>query len=188
MLIKEGAAEESMTEETDYETVEGETCPFCHQKTLTLMEARREIPFFGVCYLFSMNCSSCKYHKADVESEEEHGPAKYTFMLENEEDLHVRVVKSSNATVKIGSIGSIESGEAASGYISNIEGILKRIQHQIEHLRDAASAEGDKETAKKAKNHLKKLTRILWGQESIKITLSDPTGNSAIISPKAEKK
>jgi C4-type Zn-finger protein len=69
MLIKEGAAEESMTEETDYETVEGETCPFCHQKTLTLMEARREIPFFGVCYLFSMNCSNCKYHKADVESQ-----------------------------------------------------------------------------------------------------------------------
>jgi C4-type Zn-finger protein len=113
---------------------------------------------------------------------------KYTFMLENEEDMNIRVVKSANATVKLGTIGTIEPGEAASGYITTIEGLLKRMQRHVEHLRDAASDEGDKEAAKKAKNHLKKLTRVLWGQESIKITLSDPTGNSAIISPKAEKK
>lgn len=177
-----------MAEETDYEQVTGETCPFCHEKKLTLMEARREIPYFGVCFLFSMDCSGCGYHKADVEAEEQHAPAKYTFLLESEEDLKVRVVKSSNATVKIGTVGSIEPGEAANGYVTNIEGLLNRIKRQVEHLKDVAQEEGDEETVKKAKNHLKKLTRALWGQEPMKIVLDDPTGNSAIISPKTEKK
>lgn len=177
-----------MTEAQDYDEITGETCPICGEKTLTLMETSREIPFFGVCYIFSMDCSSCKYHKADVESEEDRGKVQYTFTIESEEDLKVRVIKSSNASVKLGSLGTIESGEAANGYISNIEGILKRMQRQIEHVRDAASAEGDKATAKKAKNHLKKITRVLWGQEPLKIILKDPTGNSAIVSDKAEKK
>ncbi len=173
---------------SDYEVLTGETCPICHEKTLTLMETRREVPYFGMCYLFSMDCSNCTYHKADVESEEEHGPVRFEFTIESEEDLKVRVVKSSNATVKLGALGSIDPGEAANGYVTNIEGLLNRFKNQVEHLKKAAEDDEDDETAQKCKNHLKKLIRIMWGQEPLKITISDPTGNSAIISPKAEKK
>jgi C4-type Zn-finger protein len=31
------------------------------------------------------------------------------------------------------------------------------------------------------------LGRVMWGQESLKMTIEDPTGNSAIISDKAVK-
>ncbi|RME31330.1 ZPR1 zinc finger domain-containing protein [Candidatus Woesearchaeota archaeon] len=171
-------------EDPPSEVIEGETCPFCGEKTLTLMETERDVPYFGKCFLFSMDCKSCKYHKADVEVAEKHKPVKQRFEVSSEEDLRVRVVKSSNATLKVGTIGTIEPGEAANGYITNIEGILKRIQRATEQLRDAALEEGDKEAAKKAKNHLKKLSRVLWGQEKLTITLTDPTGNSAIISAK----
>lgn len=171
-----------------YTQLTGETCPVCGAKTLTLTEAERDIPYFGKCYLFSMDCSSCGYHKADVEAAEQHEPATYTFTLESEDDLAVRVVKSSNATVKIGTIGTIEPGEAANGYVTNIEGLLNRLQRHLEHLKVAAQEEGDKAAVKKAKNHLKKLQRVLWGEEPLKIVLKDPTGNSAIISEKAEKK
>ncbi len=188
MLIKHPVSDCAMSEESDYEQVTGETCPVCHEKQLTLTEARKEVPYFGVCYLFSMDCSACSYHKADVESEEQHEPAKYTYVLKDEEGLKVRVVKSSNATVKIGMIGSIEPGETANGYITNIEGVLNRLKNQVDHLKNAAQDEGDAATAKKAKNHLKKLQRALWGQDELKIVLSDPTGNSAIISPDVEKK
>lgn len=168
--------------------IEGELCPFCNNKTLTLMENTREVPFFGICHLFSMNCSTCKYHKADVEAEAKHAKAKYTFELSSEEDLKVRVIKSSNATVKIGNIATIEPGEAANGYITNIEGLLNRITKQIESLRELAKGDGDDAAYKKAKNHLKKLQRALWGQEKLKIVVDDPSGNSAIISEKAVKK
>jgi zinc finger protein len=183
-----GRQREVEGDESDYEIIAGETCPVCHEKSLTLTEARKEVPYFGLCHLFSMDCGSCGYHKADVEAEEEREPCRYDFTLENEEDLKVRVVKSANATVKLGTLGSIEPGEAANGYVTNIEGVLNRLKNQVEHLKRAAEDDEDDETAQKCKNHLKRLVRIMWGQEPLKITISDPTGNSAIISPKAEKK
>ncbi len=161
-----------------------ETCPFCHKKTLTLTESEKDVPYFGKVFIFSMNCSDCGYHKADVEPEESHGPVKYTVEVSSEEDMKIRVVKASSATVKIPHIGSIEPGEAANGYVTNIEGILSRMKKQIEVLRNESE---DKEDAKKSKNMLKKLTRVMWGQDKIKVIIEDPHGNSAIISEKAVK-
>lgn len=179
---------ENTPDTSDFETIEGETCPVCNEKKLALTETRHEVPYFGMCYLFSMDCAACGFHKADLEAEEERPPCKFEFTTESEDDLKVRVIKSSNATVKLGTLGTIEPGEAANGYITNVEGILNRFKNQVEHMKRAAEDDEDDETAQKCKNHLKKLIRIMWGQEPLKITLSDPTGNSAIISPKAEKK
>ncbi len=166
------------------ETVSGQLCPLCHKKTLTLMEEETEVPYFGKVYVFSMTCSNCKYHKADVESVEKKEPCKYTFEISNEKDMKVRVVKSSEATVKIPHISTITPGPASQGFVTNIEGILNRVKYQIEIARDTAEDDEDK---KKAKNVLKKLLRIIWGQEKQKIIIEDPSGNSAIISDKAEK-
>lgn len=185
LVVAQLMAEPNAPTSEDYDEITGETCPFCHEKTLSLMETSREVPFFGVCHIFSMDCTSCKYHKADVESDEDRGPVTYTFTVENEDDLKVRVIKSSNADVKLGMIGTIESGETANGYITNIEGLIKRMQRQIESLKETAD---DADVAKKCKNHLKKITRVLWGQEPMKIVIKDPTGNSAIISDKVEIK
>ncbi|MGV8162293.1 MAG: ZPR1 zinc finger domain-containing protein [Candidatus Nanoarchaeia archaeon] len=169
------------------EILEGEPCPFCHKNTLTLRQAEREVPYFGNLLIYSMDCenSECNYHKADVEAEEQKNPIKLTFEISSEEDLKVRVIKSSNATIKIPHIGNIEPGEASNGYVTNIEGILNRMKRNIELLRDTAEDEGEK---KKAKNMLKKLSRVIMGQEKLSISLSDPTGNSAIISEKTTKK
>ena len=159
-------------------------CPLCHQKTLALMERDMEVPYFGKVFLFSMTCSNCKYHKSDVESVEQKEPCKYTFEISSEEDMKVRVVKSSEATVKIPHITTITPGPASQGFVTNIEGILNRVKYQIETLRDTAE---DDEDRKKAKNLLKKLLNIMWGKEKQKIIIEDPIGNSAIISDKAEK-
>ena len=166
------------------EIIAGQPCPLCHQKTLTLTEEDIEVPYFGKIALFSMTCSNCKYHKADVEAAERKDPCKYTFEINSEKDMKVRVVKSSEATVKIPHITTITPGPAAQGFVTNIEGILNRVKYQIETVRDTAEDDSDK---KKAKNLLKKLLKIKWGQEKQKIIIEDPSGNSAIISDKAEK-
>lgn len=166
------------------DVLEQQDCPFCHEKTMVMMEREMDIPYFGLCYIFSMDCSSCKYHKADIESAEKRDPTRYTIEISKEEDMKIRVVKSSGAIVKVPHITTITPGPASNGYVTNIEGILNRIKHQIEEARDGAEDEEDK---KKAKNLLKKLTRIMWGQESVKLIIEDPTGNSAIISEKAVK-
>ena len=113
-------------------------CPLCHQKTLTLMEREMEVPYFGKVFLFSMTCSDCKYHKSDVEAVEQKEQCKYAFEISSEEDMKVRVVKSSEATVKIPHITTITPGPASQGFVTNIEGILNRVKYQIETLRDTA--------------------------------------------------
>lgn len=162
----------------------GQPCPMCSKNTLTLIEDERDIPYFGKVFLFSMSCSECKYHKADVEPAETQAPAKYVIEINSEEDMSIRVVKSSEATIKIPRIMSIEPGSSSNGYVTNIEGILNRAKVMLEKVRDNAE---DNTERKKAKNLIKKVQDIMWGRESIKITLEDPSGNSAIISDKAVK-
>jgi zinc finger protein len=131
-----------------------------------------------------MSCESCKYHKADVESAEVHEPVKFTVDVESEEDLKIRIVKSSTATVRIPHIVTIESGPNSNGYVTNVEGVINRVKAIIESQRDL---DEDPEVKKKAKNLLKKIGRVLWGRDKLRIIIEDPEGNSAIISEKAIK-
>lgn len=171
-------------EQSQIEDFEHQPCPFCSEKTLILTEREMEVPYFGKVYLFSMTCNNCKYHKADVEATEHKEPVKFEFEISSEEDMKVRVVKSSEATVKLPHIATISPGPAAQGYVTNIEGILNRVKYQVEVAKDA---EEDEEEKKKAKNLLKKLLNITWGKEKQKLIIEDPSGNSAIISDKAVK-
>lgn len=177
-------AKNAASKESKPDILSGQPCPICHKNTLTLTEATTEVPFFGKCYLFSMSCSSCNYHKADVEAEEKKDPTKYELEISSEEDMKIRVVRSSEGTIKIPHMITIEAGPNAEGFISNVEGVLERIQKIVEQARDSAEDDTDKT---KAKNMLKKLTRIKWGREKCKLIIEDPTGNSAIISDKAVK-
>ena len=166
------------------EEVKNQECPFCHKKNLTLIEDIKDIPHFGKCYLMSMNCSNCKYHKSDVESEENKSSCKCVFTIKDKKDLHVKIVKGSEATVKIPQMRlSITPGPGAIGYITTVEGILRRFKKTIEDERDNAE---DSDVKKKSKNLLKKLWKVECGEQELKIVIEDPSGNSAIISDKAE--
>jgi zinc finger protein len=176
--------EEAKADNTGIDIIEGQPCPMCHKATLVLREMNREIPFFGMCYIFSMDCGSCDYHMADVEADAGSGkPVKYTLEVEEEKDLSIRVVKSSTATVKVPHLIEITPGPISNGYVTNVEGILNRIKKSIEDQKD----DDDPAIVKKAKNQLKKIQRVLWGQEKLTLVISDPAGNSAIISEKAKK-
>jgi len=164
--------------------LEGQQCPMCGKKTLTLFEEEREVPYFGKCFIFSMTCSNCKYHKADVEASENHEPSRYTLEIDSEDDMKIRIVRGSSGTINLMRITKIEGGPQSNGFITNVEGIINRIRHQIEAVRDS---EEDPAIKKKCKNMLKKLTKIAWGQEKAKLVIEDPTGNSAIVSEKAIK-
>ena len=167
---------------TEPSVISGETCPVCSTKNLSLTEREDDIPYFGKVSLFSMTCTSCKFHKADVESLEHHDPAKISIEVSGEADMKIRIVKSSNAKVKIPYIADIEPGEAANGYVTNVEGLLKRVKQQVEAIRDT---DEDPAVVKKAKNILKKINRVMWGDEKTKIIIEDPSGNSAILHDKA---
>jgi zinc finger protein len=132
-----------------------------------------------------MECGACGFKKADVEAAEQNEPAKWSFSIENDEDLNVRIVKSSEATVKLPHIVEINPGSDSEGYITNVEGLLQKVKHRIEA---SIEDEEDKEVKKQGWKLLKKLNKALVGREKLKLIIEDPSGNSAILSDKAEKK
>jgi len=166
------------------ETMPGQMCPMCRTKNMTLSEAEIEVPFFGKLFVFGMHCSKCHYHKSDLEAAEKKEPCKFTFEIEGKEDLTVRVIRSSEGVIKIPHVGSIDPGPQAEGFVSNVEGVILKFKKQVEHLRDAAEDAAEK---KKAKNMVKKLQKVLWGEGKLKLIIEDPSGNSAIISEKAKR-
>ncbi|MFC1755135.1 ZPR1 zinc finger domain-containing protein [Thermoproteota archaeon] len=173
--------------EDHIETMEGQECPVCHKKTCRFIQMDRYIPFGQkdiLVYVFSMTCSECKYHKADVEFAEKNDPVKITLDVDCEDDMKIMLVRSGEGTVKIPHITTIEGGPASNGYITTVEGLLNRVKKAVEIAKESAEDNADK---KKAKNMLKKLTRIMWGQDKCKIIIEDPSGNSDILSEKAVK-
>ena len=164
--------------------LKGQPCPFCQEKKAILREEEIEVPHFGRLFVLTMECEGCGAKKSDIEPSEQKEPCKYTFDVVSEEDLNVKIVKSGEATVKIPHVISIEPGPASNGYITNVEGFLVKVKEMIE---SSAEAEEDDAIKKKAKNMIKKLNRVMAGQESLKIIIEDKTGNSAIISEKAQK-
>ncbi len=170
-------------QEGQEEKIDNEKCPMCGNNSLTVYETEQDIPYFGKLFIFGMNCSSCGYKVSDVEAEEQKEGSKYEFTIQNSKDLNVRVVKSSEGTIKIPGLKmSVEPGVGSEGYVSNIEGILQRFKKILEAERDTA----DEDTIrKKAKNLLKRLWKVECGDEELKIIIEDATGNSAIISDKA---
>ena len=170
---------EGMTE------LKGQICPMCGQKTLTMTELIREIPFFGVVHIYSMYCSSCKFHESDVETEKQNPPTEYSIEVQGEDDLKIRVIKSSHATVKLPRIVEITPGPASNGYVTNVEGIINRVKDMFESQKEV---EDDSNKKKEYVKLIKKLNRVIWGKEKLKIIISDPTGNSAIVSDKAKIK
>ena len=165
--------------------LKGQPCPICNKKACTLTEHEEDVPYFGKLAVFAMQCDECGFKKSDVEALEPKDPIKISLDVESEDDLNIRVIKSSEATVKIPRITTIEPGPASNGYITNVEGVLNRVKGAVETMKES---EDDPTTQKKCKNMLKKIQRVLWGREKITITIDDPSGNSAIISEKAKKK
>lgn|SRR3989338_3761737 len=164
--------------------LKSQPCPFCGENKCTLREEEMEIPHFGRIFVFSMECLGCGARQSDVEPAEQKPPCKFTLEVQNEEDLNIRIVKSGSATVKIPHIITMEPGPAANGFVSNIEGLLDLVKKTIQSTMDN---EEDEAIKKKAKNLLKKLSKIMVGREPVKIIIEDPSGHSAIISDKAQK-
>ena len=81
-------------DQRNIEIFENQPCPMCGQDKATFTEYETEDPYAGTIYILSLNCPTCGYKKADLEIEENAGPAEYTLKVQTKEDLNIRVIKS----------------------------------------------------------------------------------------------
>jgi zinc finger protein len=109
--------------------------------------------------------------------------------------LNVRIVRSGSSTIRIPEIGArIDPGLFSDGYVTNIEGILRRFMDILfQILRDLMSnPPGEENDARISRT--KEIIRILEhtadgdisSGNRITLILEDPLGNSAIINKEDE--
>ncbi len=163
-----------------------ERCPICGAKGTFRVKGRIDyIPYFGEMMQTSASCTSCKFRHADVMCLGERPPLRYEFQVTSEEDLKVRVVKSSTGTIKLPELGvTVEPGPASQGYVSNVEGVLGRVKEAIE-----LAIEGiDAVRRRRGKARIKKLDEVCAGKRRARLILMDPFGHSAIVNERARKR
>jgi len=167
-------------------TLPVERCPICGATGTFHVTGRiSEIPYFGEILSTLVNCTACKFRHADVMCLGERKPVRYEFTISSDKDMMVRVVKSSTGTVKIPQLGvKINPGPASEGYVSNVEGVLNRIETAL----TLAMREIEPKKRVRAERLLKTLQAIRDGKLKAKLIILDPSGNSTIVDERAKKR
>ena len=157
-------------------------CPLCHSEDgLTMLTLSTEIPYFGEHTQITLICDSCGWKHTDFIPSEGLKPGAWTLALDSEENLSARVVRSSSCTIRIPDLDlEVSPGSASSGFISNVEGVIKRFEDAIGIVLKGPDGEMD-DVMNRANELLEKLERVKSGDSSSKIELLDPRGRSQIL-------
>lgn len=160
------------------------TCPLC-QSDIVLTWHIDTIPFFGEIAINSAHCN-CGFKYADTMVLSQREPVKYTLRVESLADLDSRVIRSSSGTIRIPELGiDIEPGPASESFISNVEGVLCRIEGVLGMV--SRWTDEPPPTADRAHEVLTALDEVKRGERDITIIIEDPLGNSAIIAERVIK-
>ncbi|MFN4132885.1 MAG: ZPR1 zinc finger domain-containing protein [Candidatus Hadarchaeales archaeon] len=170
--------------ERDFEIAIGR-CPLCGAADSCTFKGKiHDIPYFGETMESILFCRSCNFRHADVMHLGEKEPARYEYRIASQDDMMVRVVRSSTCHIEIPELGvHVRPGPAGEGFISNIEGVLERVKNALLIIKNSGC--GNCEGAEKK---LRDIEDLKEGKTTATLILDDPSGNSAIISPKVVKK
>lgn len=158
-------------------------CPSCSHE-IEYRYQTEDIPYFSDILIISASCPHCGYRYVDTQLLKAGEPSRHALTVTGAEDLAVRVVRSMTASLAIPELGvEINPGPACTGFVTNIEGVLDRIEQVVE----ATCRWSEGGTKEKACALLERIAQARAGSLSFTLVLDDPSGNSAIISEKAEK-
>ncbi|MFL2974838.1 MAG: ZPR1 zinc finger domain-containing protein [Candidatus Thalassarchaeaceae archaeon] len=159
-------------------------CPQCAEgDTLTMLAMNSEIPYFGEHTQITVLCSSCGWRHTDFIPSDGEKPGFSSLVVDNEQRMMVRVVRSSSCTIRIPDLDlEVSPGGSSSGYVTNIEGVIKRFENAIETI---IRSDDDGMGAEIATKIMDRLRRVKQGKDRISVELLDPRGRSQIIHGKA---
>lgn len=165
------------------QTVVPGPCPCCNTEIKYLYKTEN-IPYFSDILIISAICPSCGYKFVDTQLLKQGEPVRYTMPVESEEDLAARVIRSMSASLEIPELGvRIDPGPVCQGFISNVEGVLDRIEDVVKGaLRWGTGVEKENAAAL-----LADIARVKAGTFPVTLILEDPCGNSGIEAEKVTK-
>jgi zinc finger protein len=146
-----------------------------------------DIPHFGEAMVIAGVCD-CGYRHNDTILLTQKEPVRFTLQVTSIEDLDARVIRSSSGTLRIPELGvDIEPGFASDSYISNVEGVLERIEGVVGFATRSAREAESPEATRKGEEVLEKIILARNGRFPLTIIIEDPLGNSVIDYEKAVK-
>ena len=159
-------------------------CPSCDNQSILTSQTEYEVEHFGAVLLTVATCQRCGYRHSDIMSLTNRQPLALTARITSPEDLNIRVIKSGTATVSIPEFSAtITPGPYSEGYISNVEGILSKIEDTLIFM--LSTAKGQR--LKKGEMMLEKIRRARDSKPRFTLVIRDPLGNSAIVCSNHEK-
>jgi zinc finger protein len=154
------------------------TCPLC-QSDLVMKWQRDNIPYFGEIMYITARCQ-CSFRFTDTMILSSKEPMRYELSVESQEDLNARVIRSTSGTIRIPEMGiAVEPGTSSDSYITNIEGVLQRVQNVL--MTASKWVQEDKEKFARSQELLCMLNEVMESKRKITVIIEDPLGNSAII-------
>ncbi len=159
-------------------------CPSCDAESMLTSQTEYQVEHFGSVLLSVASCQKCGYKHTDVITLTNREPVALTARITSIEDLKMRVIKSGTATVSIPEFGAtITPGPYSEGYISNVEGILEKIEDALTFM--LTTAKGQR--LRKGEKMLKQIRMARDTNPRFRLVIKDPFGNSAIVSSKARR-
>ena len=169
-------------------------CPVCSSVGQVNMIAHiDEIPYFGEHTQVTLMCHDCGWRQTDFIPAEGKKAGAWSIVIDTEEKLRARVVRSSSCTVVLPELDlQVNPGTSATGYVSNVEGVLNRFQEIINMIqRDlvAQFEESEEDGRDELMEHMATLQNMTLtleklGQpdgEAVTLELLDPHGHSMIM-------
>ena len=159
-------------------------CPQCGgTEHLTMLAMNDEIPYFGEHTQITVLCGSCGWKHTDFIPSDGEKPGFSSLLVNDSEKTMARVVRSSSCTIRIPELDlEVSPGGSSSGYVTNIEGVIRRFENAIETVIRGDEDGGVTETALQI---LESLERVKDGSGKVTVELLDPKGRSQIIHPDA---
>jgi zinc finger protein len=153
------------------------TCPVC-RCTMEMRWHQDNIPYFGDVMEISGLCTrGFKYADTLILSQRE--PTRHSLNVCSPDHLCTRVIRSTSGTVRIPEWGlNIEPGPASEGYVSNVEGIIDRVESVVRMARKWAENEDE---VRRADELLCEIDAAREGKARFTLIIEDPLGNSALI-------
>lgn len=158
-------------------------CPACNTE-IEYLYTTQNIPYFSDILIISAICPACGYKFVDTQLVKHGEPARHTFAVTTSYDLDVRVIRSMSATIEIPELGiHIAPGPQCQGFVSNVEGVLDRVEEVVK----GAFQWGTDEEKENAARLLADIVRVKAGTLPVTLIVEDPCGNSGIDSDRTVK-
>ena len=139
------------------------SCPVCgDEKSLKMIAHTTQIAYFGEHTQITLTCSNCGLRQTDFIPAEGKKPGVWSLELSSANHLNARVVRGSNCTIEIPELDlAVFPGTHSSGYVSNIEGVIKRFKDEINITKNQFTKDEIEEIHKKAPNNNETLPSFL---------------------------